>query len=40
MRTEKIIAQLNEVFKGRAVSPTDCISYENEMLFYIRLVVN
>jgi hypothetical protein len=35
MRIEKILSQLNDIFKERAVKPIECISFANEVSFYI-----
>ena len=35
MKSENIILQNNEVFKGRTIKPTDCITTEKGKLFYI-----
>ena len=35
MKSENIILQINEVFKGRTIKPTDCITTEKGKLFYI-----
>ena len=35
MRIESLISQLESVFKGQAVKPTQCITFEKSQLFYI-----